>query len=85
MGIASIVLWFVNVVLFLCAITFSLGKSLELATITLFFTSFSCLFCNDSVCQYEKPLIGIMFFVASILSFGFLGYSLWRDLFYIAV
>ena len=76
-GIASIVLWFINVILLLYSVLYSLNPSTLLALISLFFTSLACVFNNDYAIALNNPLLCELFFIASIISTSFLGYSIY--------
>ena len=76
-GIASIVLWFINVILLLYSVLYSLNPSTLLAIISLFFTSLACAFNNHREIAFYEPLLCVLLFIASIISTSFLGYSIY--------
>ena len=76
-GIASIVVWFINVILLLYSVLYSLNPSTLLALVSSFFTSLACAFNNDYAIANDKPLLCVLFLIVSIISTSFLGYSIY--------
>ena len=76
-GIASIVVWFINVILLLYSVLYSLNPSILLGLVSSFFTSLACAFNTDYAIANDKPLLCVLFLIAGIISTSFLGYSIY--------
>ena len=81
MNIVSGILWLVNVVLLMVCLLFSLEKNVVLiALFSMFFISLSTLFWDDIGISLHKFWLCMLFFIASIISLCFLGYSIYNSL-----